>query len=212
MRNIILILFVATIYSCAQTEAMKENEFRFNLKDNLVLKMQIERCIDSLKSENISSSAIFRNDSVIWWNVRLYIGETQGGKAKFITPDIGLNQIIGIDHLEVVSLFVIGDTIKGIINVERFYFPDDQLGYNGEIFCLDTNQVNLVIGKSGKISEIIYFQTLAWDCVWDCWEDESNNYSTEFRGWAEIDSIDLHKNDYRLIPAGNRDHPNSTPL
>lgn len=185
------------------------NDFSFNLKNNGHLNQQMSAFIDSLESNNPNSSCMFRNDSVKWWNTYSSNGISINRKTidisgieKYISPKISLNRIKGIHHLHIDSLYNSGDTIKGLLNIEKLYFTEDCTGFNGKDYCMDTSTIYLVIDQNGKINEIIHINLFNPDCF--CM-DESEITSNEYRSFdsvqevADPDSIEFHKNDFELI-------------
>lgn len=206
MRHYLYILLGIILISCGQ-QSSEESNFKFSISNPTELAKEVQCLLDSINSTRLNATRKFQNDSINWWNIG-YSGSVKG-VPNFIDKTISLNQIKELDKLFINQLIVSFDTIKGIINVDKRYFPNNTTGMNEKNYCLDTNYLEMII-KKGKISEILNYEqnpknkgTVTIQCFYI---DETINrtggaykeYSAPKLSKQQRDSITNHWNDFEL--------------
>ena len=194
-RNFAIITIIITPLLIACSDNTKN--FSFNTENHTILEQQLQNFIDSMESKDLSATAMFREENVYWWNSGVFYMDSIYGKPQYIPEHIPLPQIKGMQYLQIDSLYVSQDTIRGLAYMEPC----------GAHFGV--NPIALILSEQHKISEIIYYHRLHWDCIIDKLENESNpliNGGSEYREWkpkpltqAQLDSMYNHHNDYHLI-------------
>jgi len=171
------------------------------------LKFEVLAFIDSMQTNDPQATARFRADSISWWNANYQ--QALCCTPNFVPPQVALSAIEGIQHLQFDSLHLSGDTIKGLFNVELYDFSSGH-NWDRSNYCLDTNNIYLVLDQQKKISAIINYSfpemhdgLVQVQCFF---MDESEINSNAPEEWlpptvAELDSMQQRHNDFRMIPA-----------
>ena len=195
MKLIPLIIIVAfACVSCTKSEL----DFHFLMTQEEKLLQQVQSLVDSMRTSK--STRQFQADEIKWWN--LYSSGKTEGRAAIIDKNIHLHQIKQLQNISIQQLSVSGDTIKGLIAVDKFIYPDNKTGFNESTFCMDTNYIELII-QQGKIGEILnYAQNpkkkglVSIECFY--FDEGAVNRFFDLTK-EQIDSIAEHHNDYELL-------------
>lgn len=186
----LVVLFFLGLFGCTS-----ETEFKFDLSDSTILKGQLDQFINDLNSDQDLSQK-YRDDNVRWWN-STFNGMTHG-EGKRIPSDLPLNKIALLQDLRRDSLFISGDTIHGLICVKGIESPDGKTQVDSSLKHL----ISLVLSDKGKISGIVSTTVVS---IGSFYMDEAEISSNEYRVWEapeltrkQTDSIEFHRNDYKL--------------
>jgi hypothetical protein len=190
------------IWSCKY-----EKEFAFSVSNPDNLTVEIQSFLDALKNNDEGEINKYRHAEVFWWNAHSNVVPLSG-KPNRIADGINLALISELESLEIDTITIVEDTIKGIFRPHKFYYPNESLGMDGSEYCLDTNYIYLVL-QNEKIHDIIQLNFLTEgkehrQINFSCWYMDESEISSGMPEYVpptqeELDSMELHKNDYTFI-------------